>query len=103
MDEDELPQADFEQIVERIEEHGMAELVMFDRHPVNGNVTFKFYGTDAQMKGKLVFDEVSDDMVDRAHAVLDLLATTNNVEQREVERVWDSADGEPAVSAPLSL
>jgi hypothetical protein len=88
---------DFKDVVAEIETHEASHLVMFDRNAASGYVTFKFYGTNGELMGKLTFDEVSEDMVPRAKAVLDFLSSTprsmNSIPYQEaVQSAWDGAE-----------
>ncbi len=92
MEDVELPYLSFKDIVNEIEKHPASELVSFDYNAVNGYSTFLFRGTDGEVVAKFTFDEVSDDMVERAKAVLDHLSTTHKVTitQEEIQDIWDA-------------
>jgi hypothetical protein len=78
-----------------------SELVNVERNAVNGYVTFRFYDTTGDLAGKLTFDEIEDDMVERTKAVIDHLASTENtiLYQDEIESVWNRYDPDAAPGA----
>jgi hypothetical protein len=82
----------YKDLVEGIEAHERSEFVGIERNDVNGYVTIQFRGTDGEVISKMSFDEISEDMIPRAHAVLDYLATTHlsTISQQDINAIWDA-------------
>lgn len=91
---------DFDTLVSEVENHETGSLVGIERNKVNGYVTFRFYDGNGELAGKLTFDEIEEDMVGRAKAVADHLASTENtiLYQSEVEDMWNGYDPDNAAS-----
>lgn len=91
---------DYDTLVSEVGQHEAAELVMIDRNPVNGFVTFKFYDRGGSLAGKISFDALEDDMAGRANAVLDHLSSITHtvVFQDEILQVWDGYDPNASTS-----
>jgi hypothetical protein len=87
---------DFATLAKEIEEHETGSLVAVNRNEVNGYITFRFYDNAGELAGKLTFDEICDDMIGRAKAVADHLASSEFaiLYQSEVENAWDAYDAD---------
>lgn len=91
--EEDYPATTVEEVRAAIADHEASHLVTIERNDVNGYVTFRFYAENDALAGKLTFDELSDDMADRAKGVLDFLSSTEHVPlyQTDVEERWEAA------------
>lgn len=93
-DEDgDYPPVTVEDLQIEIDEHEASHLLTINRNPVNGMVTFRFFEESGNPVGELVFDEIEEDMGERAKAVLTYIWAIDHfiLYQNDVERVW-SAD-----------
>lgn len=101
-DDDELPLTmSFNELQSGIECLEASELVTVERNEVNGYINFRFYDTTGDIVGKMTFDEIEDDMVERTKAVIDHVASTDStiLYQNEVESIWDAYDPGAAPAA----
>jgi hypothetical protein len=100
--EEDYPAVDFKAVVAEIEAHKASELVRCEQSPSSGYVTFTFYQED-HCRGKMTFDELSEDTAFRVGAVLDFLssATHTVIDQVEIERVWEEADPDAVMTRKL--
>lgn len=92
-EDDDYPPVTVEDLQIEIDEHEASYLLTINRNPVNGMVTFRFCEESGNPVGELVFDELEEDMGERAKAVLTYVSTIDHfiLYQNDVERVW-SAD-----------
>ncbi|WP_327210517.1 hypothetical protein [Rhizobium leguminosarum] len=91
-DDEDYPAVTMEDLQEQINEHEASHLVTLERNSANGYVTFRFYGANDELAGKMTFDELEEDMAGRAKAVLDFLSKTDRTltYQEDVDAAWNA-------------
>jgi hypothetical protein len=92
-EDDDYPAVNYDDVVAEIETHEASDLVTCEKGFPNGYVTFTFY-QDGHCRGKMTFDELSEDTAFRARAVLDFISTAKHVllDQVEIDKAWNDAD-----------
>ncbi|TLX17213.1 hypothetical protein [Rhizobium sp. MHM7A] len=98
-EDDDYPVVNYDDVVAEIEAHEASDLITCEKAFPSGYVTFTFY-QDGNCKGKMTFDELSEDTAFRAKAVLDFISTAKHVlvDQVEIEKAWDDADPDAALT-----
>lgn len=97
-DEENYPVVNYDEVVEEIKAHEASDLITCEKAFPSGYVTFTFY-QDGESKGKMTFDELSEDTAFRAKAVLDYISGAKHmlVDQVEIEKAWEDADPDAAL------
>lgn len=96
-DEENYPAVNYDDVVAEINAHEAFENVMCEKAFPSGYVTFTFY-QGGECRGKLTFDELSEDTAFRAKAVLDFISSADHmlIDQVEIEKAWNDADPDAA-------
>ncbi len=96
-DEENYPAVNYEEVVAEINAHEAFENISCEKAFPSGYVTFTFY-QGGECRGKMTFDELSEDTAFRAKAVLDLISSTMHllIDQVEIEKAWNDADPDAA-------